>query len=73
MSKQLDLAQEVEQRQRDEALARQAEVASVTEQPFEIDGKRVCLDCVEPLLAERLDAKPDAVRCVECQTFHEEQ
>lgn len=73
MSKQFDLAQEVEQRQRDEALARFAEAVAATEPQLMIDGVRACLDCFEPLTKKRLEAKPDAVRCVECQALHEEQ
>ena len=54
-----------------EALARQAERASSHEQPFAIEGKRVCLDCLEPILKKRLKANPQAVRCTECQEIRE--
>ena len=73
MRRQLALAQEVEKRQREEALARQAERAATREQPLLVGGKRVCPDCREQLDKKRLKAKPDAVRCVECQELKEKQ
>ena len=68
-----DRAQVREGQNLDAALARQAERAATREQPFEIEGKRVCLDCFEPLGKKRLKAKPDVVRCVECQELREKQ
>lgn len=68
-----DRAQEREQINLGQALERRAEAATVREQPFEIEGKRVCLDCFEPLSKKRLNAKSDAVRCVECQEMKEKQ
>lgn len=43
------------------------------EEPFEIEGVRVCLDCFEPIPSARLKAKPDAVRCVDCKTIWEKK
>ena len=37
------------------------------EEPVEIEGVRVCLDCFDPIPPARLEAKPDAVRCVDCK------
>ncbi len=71
MSDPADLAAPVEQRQRDDALANQAALNAAHETPFEIDGKRVCLDCYDPIPARRLKACPHAVRCVECQNDHD--
>lgn len=71
MSDQIDEAQEIEQRDNASALVRQQEAAASTEQPFEIQGRRVCLDCFEPIPKKRLKANPNAVRCTECQTDHE--
>lgn len=65
MSDAADRAQEHEERARAEALARAA--APALDQPFEIEGVRVCLDCFEPIPAARLAAYPRAARCVECQ------
>lgn len=69
----VDRAQEREQVNLARALERRVEAATVREQPFEIEGTRVCLDCFEPLTKKRLKAKPDAVRCVECQELKEKQ
>jgi DnaK suppressor protein len=68
-----DRAQEREQVNLARALERRAETATVREQPFEIEGRRVCLDCFEPLSRKRLKANPAAVRCVECQELKEKQ
>lgn len=62
-----DRAEEIERAEREEALARHAERAATHEQPFAIEGRRVCLDCFDPLSRKRLKANPHAVRCVECQ------
>jgi DnaK suppressor protein len=32
----------------------------------------VCVDCGKPVSDERLDARPEAARCMECQTREEE-
>lgn len=69
-----DIADRAQVREDDnlaEALARQAERASSHEQPSVIEGRRVCLDCFEPILKRRLKANPRAVRCVECQEIRE--
>lgn len=68
-----DRAQIREEQERDEALARAREQAhlAAAEQPFEIEGRRVCLDCFEPIERRRLKALPGAVRCLECQTLIE--
>jgi len=42
-----------------------------SEKPYEVNGTRLCLDCGEPINPQRLEAYPKAVRCIECQTFHE--
>lgn len=67
----LDKAGEVEQRDRDAALARQAAAGQEQETPFVIEGRRVCLGCFEPIARGRLKANPQAVRCVECQVSHD--
>ncbi|WP_328184645.1 TraR/DksA C4-type zinc finger protein [Marinobacter sp. OP 3.4] len=41
------------------------------EAPLEYNGQRLCLDCDCPLGGARLEANPNAVRCVECQTDHD--
>lgn len=36
-----------------------------------IGGVVCCLDCKDPIPVERLIAKPDAARCIECKEFFE--
>lgn len=62
-----DQATELETRERADSLARQAQKNAAHETPFEIEGRRVCLDCYEPIARKRLAANPHAVRCTECQ------
>ncbi len=38
-----------------------------TESQMVVDGIAYCVDCGLDIDARRLEAKPDAVRCVECQ------
>ncbi|OUR62042.1 hypothetical protein A9Q74_06230 [Colwellia sp. 39_35_sub15_T18] len=64
----VDKACELEQKQREQALA----AARVTiEKPKELHGHRYCLDCDLELDTNRLIANPKAVRCVDCQTLLE--
>ena len=42
-----------------------------SEVAFEVDGKRFCLDCEDPITQARLEANPQAVRCVDCQIDHD--
>ena len=64
----------------DRAQPREAEfqataLAAVLNQPREtprvINGARVCLDCDDPIITERLNANPQAVWCAGCQQEHE--
>lgn len=73
MSDDLDRAQGLEELEREQSLAHQAQAAAQHETPFEIEGRRVCLECFEPLAKKRLKANPQAVRCVECQELHEKR
>ncbi len=68
-----DRATEIEELERDSAIAAQAARTAQAETPFEIQGKRVCLDCFVPITKRRLVANPQAVRCVECQQDHDRQ
>jgi len=38
-----------------------------------VNGIVLCMDCDAPQKENRLTAKPNAARCVECQTQHEKQ
>lgn len=64
MSDDVDLAQRFEELRRDRALGAvlaQAQALN-TSRPA-----RTCLDCAEPIEAERLAAAPGARRCFTCQ------
>lgn len=64
-------ALELETRQR--ALQNQLAHSCETEQPYEEDGIRYCLDCGDQIPASRLQARPESVRCVDCKTIKEQQ
>ncbi len=70
MTEQIDQAQELEQLFRDRALAKH-KTSRVHEKPDEEDGIRYCLDCGIDIPQERIEAEPEAVRCVSCQTRKE--
>lgn len=36
-----------------------------------VDGVVECIDCGVDIPADRLEALPDCVRCIDCQTIHE--
>lgn len=62
-----DRASELEQMQRDAAIANARNTE--TNQPIEIEGVLCCCDCADPLPQER--AKANRPRCVSCQEQHE--
>jgi len=68
----MDIADRAQPR---EAEFQAAALAAVLNQPREtprvVYGVRVCLDCDDPLHADRLEASPNAVRCTDCQEQHE--
>lgn len=41
------------------------------ETAHEMDGVRLCLDCGDEIPPLRLQARPEAVRCAECQGYWE--
>lgn len=46
--------------------------SQVPEPPQQIvAGKVLCIDCDEPVQPGRLQAKPNAARCISCQQDHE--
>jgi DnaK suppressor protein len=66
-----DRAQKNEQETRDRDLANQL-ARRVTETPDQdAVGNRFCLSCGEQIARDRLEAAPDAVRCVPCQSWQE--
>lgn len=64
-----DDAQRVEEMDRARALAERADRKD--EQALYMNEVRVCLWCNQELDQPRLQANPQAVRCVECQDRHE--
>jgi len=57
-----------------EEQARERGIRNATQQhneaPLIINGKRVCIDCEEEINPKRVEAV-NAIRCEECQPFHE--
>ena len=64
----IDRASELEQKQREQAIAASK---AIVEKPQEFNGHRYCLDCDIEINTQRLLANPNAVRCITCQTYHE--
>lgn len=62
-----DRAQEREQKDRDLAIQAELKRGIETEEPDEENGIRYCLDCGLEIPKDRLKARPDAVRCVDCK------
>lgn len=64
-----DRAKEIEMRDRRAAL----KMAKHHPEPAQqiIDDEVLCIDCDTPVSQERLKAKPNAARCIDCQSLHE--
>ena len=69
----IDRAQRQEQRTRDLAIKAALSNGRETEQPDEENGIRYCLDCGLDIPKKRLVARPDSVRCVDCQHIKEQR
>lgn len=71
----IDRANDYAVRLNDAALARHASLTQSARPTQALvnarTGRRVCLDCYEPIPKKRLKANPHAIRCTECQTDHE--
>lgn len=67
MTDPLDRATEVEELQREDALALQARRAGLDGKTVD-DSKRHCGVCGEPIPQPRREALPGVQTCVECQT-----
>ena len=67
----IDRAQQREQFDRDRAIA--AATAHAGTKPLYIDGLACCCECGAGIPKARLDANPDAARCIECQELHDKQ
>ena len=66
MSDEIDAAQEREEFYKDMAIKKALQKIN-DEDPLIINGRRCCLDCEQPIPKKRLNAIPDAKRCVYCQ------
>ena len=66
-----DRAQKNEQESRDRDLANQLAKRRIETPDQDAEGNRFCLSCGEQIASERLEAAPDAVRCVPCQSWQE--
>lgn len=67
----VDRAKMREMLAREAALLAQQVRAKPTEPAKIINGKRICIDCDEPIPAARLAVHPSAVRCIECEEINE--
>lgn len=66
----IDRANQHEQHLRQLALADQRARSKEPAQWIE-DGAVWCIDCGTEINKERLNAKPNAARCIDCQSLHE--
>jgi DnaK suppressor protein len=66
----LDSAKQAEMADRKRALAAQKRKAQEPEQLI-VDDEVLCIECEELVSKPRLAAKPNAARCIECQSFYE--
>lgn len=66
-----DRAQQQEQESRDRAIANQLARRGTETPDQDAEGNRFCLSCGEQIARDRLEAAPDAVRCVPCQRWQE--
>ena len=67
----LDRAKDLEIFQRDNALNAQKLTAKEPPQDIDQDGNVCCIDCGDEVSRQRLAAKPNAARCIECQQLSE--
>jgi phage/conjugal plasmid C-4 type zinc finger TraR family protein len=68
----VDIASERERQEGEYALRRElARIAAENAAAPPPAAARDCLECGLPIGARRLRAAPGAVRCIECQTWHE--
>ncbi|CAA0097693.1 RNA polymerase-binding transcription factor DksA [BD1-7 clade bacterium] len=60
--------------EQDRARAMHNQKASRTPEPAQhtTSGHVICIDCADPISAQRLVAKPNAARCIDCQGFFEQ-
>jgi len=69
MADDADRAQILEEQHRARSIA--VARARSMDTPLMENGRRVCLECGDPIPKARLRASPGAVRCIGCQTIEE--
>lgn len=67
MSRLVDMAADLEARERDDAIARHRQ------RPVDEGGDGCCVDCDEPIDPRRLAAVPTAIRCAQHQNEYEKR
>lgn len=70
MTDDIDRANHAAQFTNDLALQQHRSNAALPAQQI-VDGVVECIDCDEEIAADRLEALPNCVRCITCQTMHE--
>ena len=68
-SRYFDTAAALELHDREAALA--AHRNRARDLPVDRAGRRICLDCDEPIDPRRVASLPDMARCIGCQEIHE--
>lgn len=68
----LDRAKDLEMNDRKRAIAAQREKSKEPAQ-LVVGGEVLCIDCDDAVSKPRLAAKPNAARCIGCQSLHELQ
>lgn len=69
----LDRAKDLEMQHRAASLAAQQQAAQETETPIVRDGVNYCIDCLDVIPKERIKARPESVRCIDCKELKEQQ
>ena len=67
---QLDIAEELETTYRQNALSH-ALASNVEPEQWIENGQMLCIDCDVVIPPKRLEAKPNAARCIQCQQRQE--
>lgn len=69
----LDRAKDLEMLQRQKALQKTLSSVAEPEQDIRDDGVVICIDCGVVIPQTRLEAKPNAARCIHCQQIEEKK
>lgn len=69
----LDKAQKLEALQNKNAIKKHQEQREQEPEQWIENGIVRCIDCGEEVGEKRLAAKPNAARCIYCQTYHEKR